>query len=399
MKSLILSIVLQVLLLHIVKMCILCKRNKNNNKPPLTGLVVLETCLRVRTIPVIDGLKTLICHSSRLKILPVIDGLEKLDCSYTSISEIPYIESLNTIKCLNCCNLVKVPYIKSVYYLNLTNCRNINEIPEEYATEVQKSIETQRRLKKEGSITQKGFILDHGLDVLKLARTNINTIPHIKTLSVLDVSGTNIRKIPNLPLLKRLTCCNTNIKRIPSFRKLETLTCSDCQILTTIPIIDSLRDLCCNSCTNITSLPEILCLEKLRCCGTGITEIPVLEGTNDPSSHGLRIINCSETNIKTIPHITGLHELSCYGCRNLTHIPYIKGLYKLNIQDTCVTSIPCKYIIDRITIDVSKWIYPETEDINKIITLQKWFRESNRHNRLMSRINVLFSRRIRIHKG
>ena len=114
---------------------------------------------------------------------------------------------------------------------------------------------------------------------------------------------------------------------------MEELNCSWCPKLTEIPHIKGLEVLDCNGCQNLTEIPNIEGLKVLYCCG------------------------CSK--LTEIPNIKRLEELYCWGCPKLTKIPNIKGLKELECWG-------CPWI--------SYKNNEYKENIQKLITLQRWFK-------------------------
>lgn len=147
--------------------------------------------------------------------------------------------------------------------------------------------------------------------------------------------------------------------------------CDGCPKLTIIYPIRGLKKLICSGCHNLTTIYPIKGLKELYCA-----KCPNLESI--PNIKGLETLTCSESQyIESIPAIEGLKNLSCYDCYYLDNIPFIEGLefivYSDNLkQISKIKSLKCVFY-------KSKYII-----IEKIIKLQRWFRNIKRSKYLLS---------------
>jgi uncharacterized protein involved in tolerance to divalent cations len=185
------------------------------------------------------------------------------------------------------------------------------------------------------------------------------------------------------------------ICRGESLEGLQELHCSYCPQLTSIPVIEGLQELHCHNCPQLTSIPVIEGLRVLDCYKCPLLKsIPVIEGlqrlycsncpllTSIPVIEGLQILNCSYCpQLTSIPVIKELQVLCCYNCPLLTSIPVIKGLkyyyswlnYGTNYNEALI----------KLSENDCPWLKPSKEKLNKVITLQKYFKKTIMINSLM----------------
>ena len=142
---------------------------------------------------------------------------------------------------------------------------------------------------------------------------------------------------------------------------IKELNISGCEVVTEIPKIDGLQKLNCSYCISLTNIPKI---------------------------DSLRILNCYYCDLlTTIPKMDSLQELHCYYCSSLTKIPKIDDLYYYYDWNICEMDY------DTAIVTLSKigcqWLKPSEEKLNKVITLQKYFKRYLLSNNLMNIISEI----------
>ena len=126
---------------------------------------------------------------------------------------------------------------------------------------------------------------------------------------------------------------------IPLIEGLQKLNCSGCINLIELPKIDGLKDIDCTDCTKLTVIPQIDELKRLHCSGC--------------------------TNLVKISKNADLCVLSCSRCCNLTHVP--------KNRDMRLFCYDCKWLDQKnVPTDMKNPLFKE--NIQKLIVLQKWFR-------------------------
>ena len=110
-------------------------------------------------------------------------------------------------------------------------------------------------------------------------------------------------------------------------------------------------------------------LQKLYCSNCPLlTSIPVIEG--------LQILDCYDCPLLTeIPLIEGLQELHCHNCPQLTSIPVIEGL-KYYYDHMYYTTTNYNKALIKLSENGCSWLKPSKYKLNKVITLQRYFKKT-----------------------
>ena len=109
-------------------MCQICYKE---NLEVLEGILIIEDCKNISTVPIIEGLQRIsIRDCDNIMTIPIIEGLHTLTIyKCQSIATIPIIKGLHTLTIVNCNNITTIPIIEGLQALTIYNCNNITTIP------------------------------------------------------------------------------------------------------------------------------------------------------------------------------------------------------------------------------------------------------------------------------
>ena len=107
-------------------MCQICY---NENLEVLEGILIIEDCKNISTVPIIEGLQRIsIRDCDNIMTIPIIEGLHTLTIvNCNNITTIPIIEGLQALTIYNCNNITTIPTIKGLQELSVIRCKKISE--------------------------------------------------------------------------------------------------------------------------------------------------------------------------------------------------------------------------------------------------------------------------------
>lgn len=256
------------------------------------------------------------------------------------------------------------------------------------------------------------------LSELNISYSDMKYIPCINSLKILKLDRSNIQSISKMDNLIELSCKQIPIEKIPHFKNLKKLSCFKCKNIANFPLFEHLEILNLSDCPNINSLPPFTKLKYLDCNGTNICNLPpspelinlIIDKCKQlkemPNYKKLKILYCCFTNIVTLPPLKSLKKLSCSYSKvenppilnklssafcSYSNIKYLPPIRKTNsyygfrscrlLTDTSLYNEPINKYYNQFSGCV--WLFPTPERLHKLKKLQKWFKKYIFINKLL----------------
>ncbi|KAK9274885.1 hypothetical protein L1049_022139 [Liquidambar formosana] len=363
----------------------------------LSGLrwLILRGCTCLETLPSLKALKNLevldlsgAISFKKFKDLTFssVPKLQMLDLSQTQIKILPFFKNNRRLTrlLLSSCSCIKVlPNLIALLGLQIidlsgaSNLKEISSFPSNKSTFYDLYLRDCSRLVKLPCTTklEKLKLIDlSGAD--SLVEIEDKSFEHLNDLRLLNLSKTKVKNLPSLSNLGNLRqllskdCSSLEtLPKMEGLTRLELLDLSGCSALTVIQDkffdhmncllrlnlsetkieclpslsnLSNLRHLLLRYCLNLTKLPPLESLSKLEVLDlSGCSALMVIQDKSLEHMTCLSRLNLSETKIECLPSLSNLSNLRylllrC--CINLTELPPLESLSKLEELDLCGAS-------------------------------------------------------------
>lgn len=225
----------------------------------------------------------------------------------------------------------------------------------------------------------------------------IHNSPNLEVLTVID--SYNLFDYPEVDL-KKLTIIQSDVSRIPRYRNLVELTIKEAILfreipqldslvilnlqeiprLEKIPLLNNLKELNISSLERLVELPSLPNLKKLKIeYDTRLVSLPYFPrldhlvlfssdiSTLPPEETPLVVLSiCDVPHIKIIPDYPTLQKLVALHCNNVTRVPYLPALVKM---DSGASSLEDIGIVDIET--YRKWKYMADVQIRAVASMSR----------------------------